>query len=264
MSRCHLNRSRAAPQERNRSFPQPAPLGVRGESGGAVVFGSAPETQAPGGGTWDYLFIVTYGRSGSTLLQGVLNTIDGYVIRGENGGAVKELWRYQKTLSYWRAKRKKPVPLPETNAWWGIDGFDERHCARMICEIVDSTILHPPAGTRVAGFKEVRYLEPDTPEYVAWMAETFPASRFILNFRNLDDVAKSAWWQDKPDAQQQLQAADEMLLGISQTLGPVRSHVVRYEQYAADPEGMRPLFAWLDEEFDGKRIGATMARPHSY
>src|SRR5688572_1085508 len=34
-----------------------------------------------------HLFIVTYGRSGSTLLQGVLNSIPGYLIRGENDGA---------------------------------------------------------------------------------------------------------------------------------------------------------------------------------
>ena len=29
-----------------------------------------------------YVFICTYGRSGSTLLQGVLNSIPGYLIRG--------------------------------------------------------------------------------------------------------------------------------------------------------------------------------------
>ena len=30
-----------------------------------------------------YLFVVTYGRSGSTLLMGLLNSIPGYLIRGE-------------------------------------------------------------------------------------------------------------------------------------------------------------------------------------
>ena len=32
---------------------------------------------------FDYIFIISYGRSGSTLLQGVLNSIDGVLIRGE-------------------------------------------------------------------------------------------------------------------------------------------------------------------------------------
>lgn len=221
-----------------------------------------PKRQAAG--TWKYLFIVTYGRSGSTLLQGLLNTIDGYVIRGENGGAVRDLWRYQTTLAYWRAQRKKPIPLPKTNAWWGIDGFDERQCAKMMRQIVDETILHPPAGTRVAGFKEVRYLEPDTPDFVAWMADTFPGARFVVNFRNLDDVVQSAWWRNKPDARGQLEAAEQMLAGLHDSLGPERSHIVRYEEYADQPDGLAPLFAWLGESFDRKRIAATMAKPHSY
>ena len=33
-----------------------------------------------------FVFVVTYGRSGSTLLQTVLQSIDGYFIRGENTG----------------------------------------------------------------------------------------------------------------------------------------------------------------------------------
>jgi hypothetical protein len=38
-----------------------------------------------------YVFIVTYGRSGSTLLQGVLNSIPGYLVRGENRQALRHL-----------------------------------------------------------------------------------------------------------------------------------------------------------------------------
>lgn len=30
------------------------------------------------------ILVITYGRSGSTLLQGILNSIDGILIRGEN------------------------------------------------------------------------------------------------------------------------------------------------------------------------------------
>jgi hypothetical protein len=31
---------------------------------------------------FNYIFIVAYARSGSTLLQGIINSIDGVVIRG--------------------------------------------------------------------------------------------------------------------------------------------------------------------------------------
>ena len=32
----------------------------------------------------DYVFVMTYGRSGSTLLMGILNSIPGWLLRGEN------------------------------------------------------------------------------------------------------------------------------------------------------------------------------------
>ena len=38
-----------------------------------------------------FVFVVTYGRSGSTLLQNVLNTIPGYCIRGENANTLAHL-----------------------------------------------------------------------------------------------------------------------------------------------------------------------------
>lgn len=41
-----------------------------------------------------YLFVVTYGRSGSTLVQGLLNSIPGYLIRGENRGVLYRLYQY--------------------------------------------------------------------------------------------------------------------------------------------------------------------------
>ena len=33
---------------------------------------------------FDVILIITYGRSGSTLLQGILNSISGVLVRGEN------------------------------------------------------------------------------------------------------------------------------------------------------------------------------------
>ena len=45
----------------------------------------------------DYVFVMTYGRSGSTLLMGLLNTIPGYLIRGENDDALRFLFDFHRT-----------------------------------------------------------------------------------------------------------------------------------------------------------------------
>ena len=45
-----------------------------------------------------HILIITYGRSGSTLLQGVLNGIEGVVLRGENDNAFFDLYKTYKKL----------------------------------------------------------------------------------------------------------------------------------------------------------------------
>ena len=39
----------------------------------------------------DHVFVMTYGRSGSTLLMGILNSIPGWLLRGENRHAMRHL-----------------------------------------------------------------------------------------------------------------------------------------------------------------------------
>jgi hypothetical protein len=51
------------------------------------------------------IFVVTYGRSGSTLLQGVLNGIPGFLIRGENKDIVGHLLGLVNDVSNERAPK---------------------------------------------------------------------------------------------------------------------------------------------------------------
>lgn len=217
----------------------------------------------PEPGQWDYLFIVTYGRSGSTLLQAILNSIPGYAIRGENGGAVKHLWRFHREMAERSSSRRRALPLPSDNPWWGIDGFDEEISAGTIRDLVDRTVLHPPRGTRTTGFKEVRYLGEDTPDYVRWLAATFPGSRFVFNSRNLDDVVLSGWWPEHDDARERLGRVQQMQDDLRVSLGE-RAFPVSYDDYTADPGALHGLFSWLGEPFDRGRVESVMSRKHGY
>lgn len=61
------------------------------------------------------IFIVTYGRSGSTLLQNLLMTIPGCIIRGENHNAMESIWnaaiRCRMTKQTW-GKTEQPASHP--------------------------------------------------------------------------------------------------------------------------------------------------------
>lgn len=61
-----------------------------------------------------HVFIVTYGRSGSTLTQSLLNTLPGYQIRGENGNLA---WFLARAVDVVRrhemfADRRRDAALP--------------------------------------------------------------------------------------------------------------------------------------------------------
>src|SRR5687767_11745676 len=67
-----------------------------------------------------HIFIVTYGRSGSTLLNGVLNAIPGVCVRGENDNT---LFRIYNALLAAEETVKRAAPVP-THPWYGPQFFD--------------------------------------------------------------------------------------------------------------------------------------------
>ncbi|MBO0845704.1 MAG: sulfotransferase [Nocardioides sp.] len=213
-------------------------------------------------GRLDYLFVLTYGRSGSTLLQGILNSIPGYVIRGENAGYLKGLYAAHKRAT----DRKDSMPGTERgprSSWFGIDGYDVALAEERFRELVRDALLRPASDTRVTGFKEIRYNDANVKELVGFMTRVFPGARFVVNTRNLDEVAKSKWWAKDPQAHQNLLRAEKRLLEIAEDLGP-RAYRVHYDDYVTDPRKLRGLFDWLGEEFDEVTVRSVMSEKHSY
>jgi hypothetical protein len=212
----------------------------------------------------DYLFVLTYGRSGSTLLQGILNTIPGYLIRGENHGVLHQYFRLHGKLA---AKRNRVGPLVATNqerdAWFGIDGYDDETAAAAIRTLMLRTVIRPTPESRVVGYKEIRYQQKALGTYVAFMRSVFPDARFIVNTRDLARVAQSKWWARDPDALKKLTAIEGRLLAVAGDLQQ-DAFRVHYDDYQDDPGALRGLFDWLGEEFDERRVASVMANPHSY
>jgi hypothetical protein len=208
----------------------------------------------------DYLFVVTYGRSGSTLLAGILNSIPGYLIRGENKGYVHQLYlAHSGAVARRKATGRKAKA--SDNAWYGIDGYDADLALERMRGLVVDTLLRPEPTTRVAGFKEIRYNLPDLGDYLQFMRQAFPGARFVFNSRDHADVLKSKWWADKsPDAlttfQQRLDEAEERHRDVS--------FHVHYDDYQGQPERLAPLFDFLGEELDAARVSEVMKQRHSY
>ncbi len=214
-----------------------------------------------------YLFVVTYGRSGSTLLQGILNSADGVTLRGENGGLLLDLYRLHTTATRHRERLATSSPLPREHPWWGIDGYRDDTAYRGFRTLLLETVLRPEPGTQVIGFKEIDWVRDDMPGalpgVLAFTRSVFPGARFVLNTRDLADVAQSKWWAGRDDAVEVLAAMEREIVEALDAHEDV-TYRVHYDDYVADPSLLAGLFEWLDRPFDEARVREVMAVRHSY
>ena len=209
-----------------------------------------------------HVFVMTYGRSGSTLLMGILNSIPGWLIRGENRHAMRHLYDFHRSGMAEKARVDPDRASQPTHPWFGIDGYPEVASLQHIRALAEATLLRPAPDTRVSGYKEIRWYDQDLPDYLAFLQQVFPGCRFVLNTRNLADVAASNYWTHKDDPLGQVQRIEERMLSAAEGLGDA-VHRVHYDDYVADPEVLRGLFSWLGEVYDQNRIHDVLATPHS-
>ena len=210
----------------------------------------------------DYVFVMTYGRSGSTLLMGILNSIPGWLLRGENRHAMRHLYDFHRSGLRERDRVDPGRASQPTHPWFGIEGFPEATSLQHVRALAEATLLRPEADTRVSGFKEIRWYDEDLPDYLDFLRQVFPGARFVLNTRNLADVAASNYWTHKEDPLGQVRAIEQKMLAAAEGLGDA-VHRVHYDDYVADHDVLRGLFEWLGETYDQNRVEAVLATPHS-
>lgn len=211
-----------------------------------------------------FVFVVTYGRSGSTLLQGILSATPGVVVRGENGGVIQHLFAFHQTVTRHRDRLARADVLPPSHPWWGVDGYPDATALRDLRTLLLDTVLRPDPDTRLAGFKEIDWPAEQLSELFAFMRAVFPGARFVLNTRDLAQVAASKWWARNPDALAELTAMEQRYVAALTDLGDDAWRRVHYDDWVADPSTLRDLFEWLGLDFDESRVRAVLDVPHSY
>lgn len=214
------------------------------------------------------IFIITYGRSGSTLLQGILNSIDGYEIKGENYSALGALFYSYIRIKKARYKQGKNIRY-STDPWFGSDELSPKRYGQNLVKVFIEDILQPSHNSKVIGFKEIRYDVSEFSndqyviEYLYFLKEFFPNARFIFNERNIEDTSESAWWKEDPKASQKIQAIIARMKVLYYEFQDI-SCWVNYDKYSKNIEELQPLFGFLEEEFDKERLENILKKKHSY
>lgn len=212
----------------------------------------------------EFVFVVTHGRSGSTLLNGVLNSIPGYRIMGENNNAVYQLYLFDRhmTQAYENSvyNQMQNHLIGPRNMWW--NDYSQSQLSidlrDVLCHLFDPYDDHD-----VTGFKEIRwYAIPDLPQYLHWLHDV-TGCRFIHLTRNLDDVLQSEWFQDDPGNWRRTLTGFNHLVTRNMEMHPEQPwYSLSYEEMTQGH--LQGLYRFLGVKYDEQRIRDVLALPHGY
>jgi sulfotransferase family protein len=192
-----------------------------------------------------YLFVVTYGRSGSTLVQGLLNSLPGTLVRGENNFFILPLFTAWSQLERFHRQHAKEAARGVESAFYGLDEMNPDDVIRVTRDLVTRQLCGSvnPSSIEVLGFKEVlwhRIGPRQTEAFFTFFEAVFPNARYILNRRDLEQVAASGFWRSKDN--EEVAAAVSRVEQIQDYLRdtrPERTHDIRYEVLtSADQEAV--------------------------
>lgn len=206
-----------------------------------------------------FAFIITYGRSGSTFLQSILNTCENVDIKGENGNALFGLYNSYKaslfTKDEWGSKKRLP-----NNPWYGADLISPDKYASRLVDIFISEIMNPKPGMEIIGFKEIRYFKyiDEFYGFVDFIKKYFPGCRFLLNVRDAESVIKSSWWknQDPKAAREKIERYRSMLFDYAKQNSDM-AMVCDYEKYTKDIGQLREAIKFVGGAVNEERLTAA-------
>lgn len=192
-----------------------------------------------------YVFVVTYGRSGSTLVQGLLNALPRVLVRGENDFYLLHLYRALAAVRAFRELHGEHGSRNVTSAFYGVKAIRRSAFMQAMNDIVTTSVIGnlDADDFDVLGFKEVVWhrIEPEeTAGFFDTMDKAFPGVRYVLNTRDPEQVLGSGFWQ-KTDADEAraLIARVREIQDHLRTTRPGRVHDIAYEAITGDDTAAR-------------------------
>lgn len=218
---------------------------------------------------FENIFIVTYGRSGSTLLQGILNSNSEILIKGENSNFLYRVFNsYEQILKTIEIGKRLSKPDNPKNAWYGYSQINAEQFLADCKVLVDNVLFAgvEKSKMKIYGFKEIRYpYLNDFEKYLHFIKTLYPNACFIFNTRNLEDVIKSGWWKK--------QNKSEVIKLLTNCENNFNSFFNKYNSYAyqisyeqiidKESDHISDLFKFLDITYDSELIRKTLDMEHS-
>ena len=218
-----------------------------------------------------FVTVVTYGRTGSTVIQAALNALPGVLVRGENYAAFRGLQAYVQSIAETADRHHAGRP---SNPWFGSAKLDPNEVVTDIRRHVVDTVLRPRPSTAWLGFKEIRY-EPGhfasydlLLSYLLFLDTLFPGIRYVVNVRDPESAARSGWWPDHGDpiaalAQTRAWLA-EAVEDLTRMLGTGRAVLLDYDTWTDSPAALAEAFASVGLPRDEAAVRTAMGERLSH
>lgn len=150
--------------------------------------------------SYRYLVVVTYGRSGSTLIQGLLNTLPRTLVRGENNFYLLSLFHAWARIVEFRRLHLSHHPRASHSAFFGLHEIQPDSLVRDARRLLTRHLLGSVdrEQVEVLGFKEVLWhqvTQEETDAFFDYLDQVFPGCLYVLNTREHDQVVGSGFWQ---------------------------------------------------------------------
>lgn len=210
-----------------------------------------------------YVFIVTYGRSGSTLLMNVINSSEGCCIKGENNATLYSIYQSYKKIDDAQKEHSKNASRA-SSPWRGLDNINTDKYGKKLVKAFIDEIIRPSKGDLVLGFKEIRHSLKETPDldgYFDFIFKFFPNSKIVLNHRNISDVSCSKWWAKMPEAKKIIEEMDSKFKKYENS---EKFFHYYYEEGIDNPRHVEDLFRFLELPYDNKKVKNVFMEKHSY
>lgn len=217
------------------------------------------------------LYVVTYGRTGSTLTTSYLSHLPGIDLKGENFLFLLPAYEAEKRLM---AARTKPYGNRDktTSPWYGTHKFNLETFRRDTLSLLLNQLYPLQLIPKTIGFKEIRWdrgqVFDEFNEVLDWLTELRAPGGVVFLTRNLDDVMQSAWWAERSEDQktedrQRLQELEAKMRAY-QAAHPDKSIAITYEAFAKNSAEAKRLCDWLGVKFDESVWQSTLSQKHSY
>jgi hypothetical protein len=211
------------------------------------------------------VLICATGRSGSTTMQRLINTIPNSNICGENFGAINSLLEFYRRIKY-STENNIPGHLQPASydsivsknikpAWYNSYNYAQ------IIQLIKITIINMfknKETTNIWGFKEIRY-DSGNIKYIEDFKELFPQTKVIIHIReNTGAQSKSGWFKDDKNASKFLSKVNRELVDFS----------IKHQDYCYlnsfermfNKNNLRNIFTFIDcgENYNEEKINEVL------